>query len=267
MRNGRGWQTDGEKRGGEQYDGQPDKWNEAYFDLSAKCASGMSEEALYQSLQGLFGELPDESFCDCLPLYLKSADQAFFEQSSLSVEQLLQVRVFLIKQLSGTRVFGWNKDREEGSAEMHLAHALGPLCFNDHYGFTPSKCYLPPVFISRADPFLPLLESLVGEYRSPFLASMYLNFIEVAPHAEQLSFIVGCTEKWLERFPENNQFWIEWDFGRRLSAVMTTIFKESPEAFEVDGIRTRVDKMLARLVGLGVGQAHEMERLLYENQQ
>jgi hypothetical protein len=258
-----GW---GEEKG-EQYDGQPDKWNDVYFDLSAKFASGLSEEALHQSLQNLFGELPDESFCDCLPLYLKSADQAFFEKRSLSVELLLQIRTFLIRQLSGTRAFGWNKDREEGSAEMHLAHALASLCFNDHYGFTPSKCYLPPAFIPRADPFLPLLESLVGEYRSPFLASMYLNFIEVAPHPEQLSFIVGCTEKWLERFPENNQFWIEWDFGRRLSAVMITIFKESPEAFEVDGIRTRIDKILTRLVGLGVGQAHEMEKLLYQTRQ
>ena len=111
-----------------------------------------------------------------------------------------------------------------------------------------------------------LLESFVAEYRSPFLASMYLNFIEVAPRAEQLSFIVGCTEKWLERFPENNQFWIEWDFGRRLSAVMITIFQGSPEAFKVDGIRSRIDRILARLVSLGVGQANEMERLLYQSQ-
>ena len=248
----------------EHYDGQPDKWDDSYFDLSAQFASGLSEEALYQSLQDLFGELPDESLCDCLPLYLKSADRAFFEESTLSVEQLLQIRTFLIRQLSGTRVFGWNKDREEGSAEMHLAHALAALCFNDHYGFAPSKCYLPPTLISRADPFLPLLESLVGEYRSPFLASMYLNFIEVAPHAKQLSFIVGCTEKWLERFPESYQFWIEWDFGRRLSAVMITIFHESPKAFEVDGIRNRLDKTLVHLVGLGVSQAHDMEKLLYQ---
>jgi hypothetical protein len=258
-----GW---GEEKG-EQYDGQPDKWNDLYFDLCAQFVSGLSEEDLQQSLQGLFGELPDESFCDCLPLYLKSADQSFFERSSISDKQLLQIRTFLIKQLSGTRVFGWNKDREEASAEMHLAHALGTLCFNDHYGFSPSKCYLPPAFIPRADPFLPILENFVGEYRSPFLASMYLNFIEVAPRAEQLFFIVGCTEKWLERFPENNQFWIEWDFGRRLSAVMITIFQESPEAFEVGRIRTRIDKILARLVGLGVGQAHEMEKLLYQTRQ
>jgi hypothetical protein len=95
---------------------------------------------------------------------------------------------------------------------------------------------------------------------------MYLNFIEVAPRAEQLPFIVGCTEKWLERFPDSNQFWIEWDFGRRLSAVMVSIFHASPEAFEAHEIRSRIDKILTQLVGLGVGQAHEMEKLLYEDQ-
>ena len=250
----------------DQYDGQPDRWNEVYFDLAAKCAAGLSENALSQSLQDLFGALPDESFCDCLPLFLKGADQAFFEKNSLLTEQLLQIRAFLIKQLYGTRVFGWNKDREELSVEMHLAHPLATICFNDHNGLFPSKCYLPASFIPKADPFLPLLEEFVGEIRSPFLAVMCLNFMEVAPHVEQLSFVVGCTEKWLERFPENKQFWIEWDFGRRLSSILITIFHASPKVFEADGMRSRMDKILARLVGLGVGQAHEMEKLLYQHQ-
>jgi hypothetical protein len=250
----------------DQYDGQPDGWNEVYFDLAAKCVFGLSEDALNQSLQDLFGGLPDESFCDCLPLYLKSADKAFFENNSLSVEQMLQIRAFLMNQLRGTRVFGWNKDRDGASAEMHLAHALGTLCFNDHYGFYPSKCYLPPSFILRTDPFLPLLENFVGQYRSPFLATMYVNFMEVAPRAEQLPFIVGCTEKWLERFPESNRFWIEMGFGGRICSILITIFQASPEALGAEGMRSRIDKILTQLVGLGVGQAHEMEMLLYQSQ-
>jgi hypothetical protein len=250
----------------EQYDGQPDGWNEVYFDLAAKCASGLSEDALHQSLQDLFEGLPDESFCDCLPVYLKNADQSFFEKNSLSVEQLLQIRTFLIKQLYGTRAFGCNKDREEASVWMHLARPLATICFNDHNGPFPSKCYLPASFIPRTDPFLPLLEEFVGVCRSPFVAMMYLNFMEVAPRAEQLPFIVGCTEKWLERFPDSNQFWIEWDFGGRLSSVLITIFRASPDVFEANGMRSRIDKVLTQLVCLGVGQAHEIENLLYQRQ-
>jgi hypothetical protein len=250
-----------------QYDGQPDGWNEVYFELAAKCVAGLSAEALDQQLHGLFAGLPDESLCDCLPIFLRSADQAFFEKNLLSIEQTIQIRTFLIDELSETRVFGWNKDRDEASAEMHLAHALGPTCFNDDNSIGPSKCYLPSSFIPRADPFLPLLENFVGEFRSPFLATMYLNFMEVAPRAEQLPFIVGCIEKWLESFPDSNRFWIEMSFGARIGSLLTTIFHTSPEAFEPDELRSRIDKILTQLVGLGVGQAHEMERILYQQQQ
>jgi hypothetical protein len=90
--------------------------------------------------------------------------------------------------------------------------------------------------------------------------------MEVAPRAEQLPFIVGCTEKWLERFPDSNQFWIEWDFGGRLSSVLITIFRASPDVFEANGMRSRIDKVLTQLVCLGVGQAHEIENLLYQRQ-
>ncbi len=249
-----------------QYDGQPDGWNEVYFELTAKCVAGLSADALDQDLQGLFAGLPDESFCDCLPSFLRSADQAFFERNLLSIEQLIQIRRFLMSHLSGTKTFGWNKDRDEASAEMHLAHALGPLCFNDHNSVVPSKCYLPPSFIPKADPFLPLLENFVGEFPSPFLATMYLNFMEVAPRAEQLPFIIGCVEKWLKRFPDSNRFWIEMSFGGRICSILITIFRASHEAFDPVEVRSRIDKILAQLVGLGVAQAHELEKLMYQQQ-
>ena len=249
-----------------QYDGQPDGWNAVYFELAAKCVAGLSADALDQDLQGLFAGLPDESFCDCLPIFLRSADQAFFEKNLLSTEQMIQIRTFLIHQLSETRAFGWNKDRDEASAEMHLAHALGPLCFNDYNSVVPSKCYLPPSFIPRADPFLPLLENFVAEFRSPFLAAMYLNFMEVAPRAQQLPFIIGCVEKWLERYPDSNGFWIEMSFGERIGSLLITIFQASPGAFESAELRSRIDEILTQLVGLGVAQAHQLERLMYQHQ-
>lgn len=247
-----------------QYDGQPDSWNEVYYELAAKYVTGLNADALDQDLQGLFTGLPDESFCDCLPIFLRSADQAFFEKNLLTTEQMIQIRTFLIHQLSGTRVFGWNKDRDEARAELHLAHALGPICFNDYNSIGQSKCYLPPSFIPGADPFLPLLENFVAEFRSPFLASMYLNFMEVAPRADQLPFIIGCVEKWLERFPDSNQFWIEMSFGGRIGSLLITLFHASSEAFEPAELRSRIDNILTQLIGLGVGQAHEMEKLLYQ---
>jgi len=95
---------------------------------------------------------------------------------------------------------------------------------------------------------------------------MYLNFMEVAPRGEELSFVVGCIENWLERFPDSNRFWIEWGVGARISSVLITIFRDSPPTFEPTDLRSRIDKILGRLVGLGVAQAHEMEKLLYNRE-
>jgi hypothetical protein len=105
-----------EQEGDAQYDDQPDGWNEVYFELAAKCAAGLSSDALDQELQGLFAGLPDESICDCLPIFQRSADQAFFEKNLMSTEQMIQIRTFLRQRLSETRVFDWNKDRDEASA-------------------------------------------------------------------------------------------------------------------------------------------------------
>jgi hypothetical protein len=95
---------------------------------------------------------------------------------------------------------------------------------------------------------------------------MYLSFMEVAPRTEQLPFIVGCAEKWLERFPDSNRFWIEMNFGARIGSLLITIFHESPGVFTPSELCSRIDKILTQLVGLGVAQAHELERLMYQHQ-
>jgi hypothetical protein len=92
---------------------------------------------------------------------------------------------------------------------------------------------------------------------------MYLSFMEVAPRAEQLTFIVACVEKWLEPFPESNRFWIEMRFGGRIGSLLIMIFHTWPEAFGPAELRSRIDKVATQLVGLAIAQAHELERLMY----
>jgi hypothetical protein len=41
----------------EQYDGQPDSWNEVYFELAAKCAAGLSTGVLEPGASGSFCQL------------------------------------------------------------------------------------------------------------------------------------------------------------------------------------------------------------------
>jgi hypothetical protein len=167
----------------------------------------------------------------------------------------------LMGRLQQTRIFGWNKDRDELSVEMHLAPALATLCFNDE-GFRQSKCYLPASFIARADVFLPSLEAFVKVCTSPYLAIMYLNFMEVAPHSEQVPFVAACARTWLDRFPDSDRFWIEWKFGQRICSILVTIFQEAPEAFS-DAVMPEIERVVNKLVSLGAPHAYELEELLY----
>jgi hypothetical protein len=252
----------GDKKG--RFERGPSEWNAVYFEAAARCMRYMEEGAFEQRLRDFFSGLPDEPLMDTVTPFLRSADVGYLDFQTLSIDQLTRIRAFVIEQLQLTRMFSWNKDREETSVTSDIAPAFAALCFNIYNGgFAPTKCFVPPNLIPDTDPFLQLLEDFVVVCRSPFVTLLYLNFFEVAPHEKQISCVLGCSEKWLERFPESNQFWVEWGVGRRISAVLIAILNETPEAFDEERVRPRVDRLLGRLVGLGVNEAHEMERLLY----
>jgi hypothetical protein len=245
-------------------DGAPREWNEMYFELEARCLAGQSAEQLQRTLESLFSGLPDKTFCACLSEFLLNVDRSYFERGALAAVQAVQIRGDVIKRLQETNLFARNRDREELSVETHLAPALATICFNDH-GFRQTKCYLPSSFIERADVFLPLLESFLRDCTTPYVALMYLNFMEVAPRPEHASFVASCAGIWLGRFPESDRFWIEWEFGRRICSVLSAIFQQAPEAF-CDAVMPEVEPVLSKLVSLGAPQAYELEQMIYHAQ-
>jgi hypothetical protein len=253
----------GDKR--ERFERGPSEWNAVYFEAAARCMGNLGEEAFDQRLRDFFSELPDEPLMDTVTPFLRSADVGYLDFRSPAAEQLIRVRSFVIAQLQATRMFSWNKDRDETSVTSDIAPVFAAICFNIYNGgFAPSKCFVPPNLVPDTDPFLPLLESFIAICKSPFLTFHYLNFFEVAPHEKQVPCMLGCAEKWLEQFPQNDQFWIEWGVGRRISAILNAILKVSPNAFTTEELRARIDRLLSSLVGLGVNEAHEMEQLLYK---
>lgn len=247
----------------ERYDRGPSEWNNVFFELSPRCIGNLDSGPLRDYLNALFGDLPEEPLMNCLSTFIRSADVLHFDDHVLSVSQLLAIRTYAVERIRTTRLFSWNHDRDETSVTTDMTDILATICFNNYSPFTPSKCYVPAALIASMDPFLPLLEQFIDLWRSPFVTLMYLNFFEVAPRQEQLVCIIGCTEKWLERFPQDNRFWVEWNIGRRVASVLKRIFDDSPLVFFEDGMRTRVDFILSRLVGLGVPEAHELEQQLY----
>jgi hypothetical protein len=142
--------------------------------------------------------------------------------------------------------------------------AVATICFNDQ-ALRQTKCYLPVSFIERADVFLPLLETFVRDCTSPYVALMYLNFMEVAPRSEHASFVATCAGIWLDRFPDGDQFWIEWEVGRRICSILISIFQQAPEAFS-DTVMPEVERVLSKFVSFGAPQAYELEQMIYYGQ-
>jgi hypothetical protein len=247
----------------ERFDRGPSEWNSVFWGLLPRCLGDREAAALWEYLEGLFNDLPEEPLMSCLSTFIRSADVVHFDDHMLSVSQLLTIRTYALDRIKTTRLFSWNHDRDETSVTTDMTDILATLCFNTYNPFQPSKCYVPSGLVAGIDPFLPLLEKFIESWRSPFVTLMYLNLFEVAPRREQLWFVVGCTEKWLERFPQENRFWIEWSIGQRISLVLKKIFEDSPTAFAEETIRERIDSVISRLVGLGVPDAHELEQKLY----
>lgn len=247
----------------ERFDRGPSEWNSVVWGLLPRCLGDREATALWEYLEVLFNDLPEEPLMSCLSTFIRSADVVHFDDHMLSVSQLLTIRTYALDRIKTTRLFSWNNDRDETSVTTDMTDILATFCFNTYNPFQPSKCYVPSGLVAGIDPFLPLLEKFIESWRSPFVTLMYLNLFEVAPRREQLWFVVGCTEKWLERFPQENRFWIEWNIGQRISLVLKKVFEDSPTAFAEETIRERIDSVISRLVGLGVPDAHELEQKLF----
>lgn len=52
-----------------------------------------------------------------------NVDRAYFERDALTAAQAKQIRANLIKRIQATKLYGWNKDRDELSVTMYLAPA------------------------------------------------------------------------------------------------------------------------------------------------
>ena len=250
-------------------DKSPQEWNEVYFDLESRCLSEQSPAQLDTTIESLLSRAAGQHTCSCVSELLLSVDRAYFERNALTAAQAAQIRANLIQRVQATKLYGWNKDRDELSVAMYLAPALATIAFNDR-GFRQSKCYLPASFIEKADPFLPILESFLRDCTSPYLGLMYLNFMEVAPRPEHASFIATCSGIWLDRFPDSDRFWIEWQFGVRICTLLMntatstrgvqryghtrgrTYPEQARESRSSTGLRTGADDLLWSDLSIGI---------------
>jgi hypothetical protein len=246
----------------EQIDGEPESWNEVYFKLAARGLPGLPPEHAATVMPAYFGLLPDETLFDNLKIFLWQADLLFFNQNLLSSEVALSIRTLAGHLIQSTRGWKWLQDDRTLSSEMHISAVVSMFYFNhDGGGLGPSKCYLFAGAIPRITPFLTVFEELALDCRCPLIGLLLLNVIEVAPTAAHLPLLISLGSAWMETYQESVQFWIEYQFGKRLCASVGSILSQAkPESSQAD--LEALDRLLSHLVRLGIPDARRAEYIL-----
>ncbi len=146
--------------------------------------------------------------------------------------------------------------------------AIAVLVFNEFgHHFQPAKCYLLPKGVDRLGPFLPLLREVAEGGPAYFMATTLLNLLEVSPRPDHIGLACAAAKSWLASQPENREFWIGQAFGRRVCSVIAAILRLDPDLLSSrQPLRREIDEFLAKLVRLGVSEAHRLEEALREIQ-
>ncbi len=210
----------------EEVENPPREWNDAYFELLAHCLPGLALPEIEQLALIPISSLPDRSFFDVLPPFLRTVDIVYFNDRALDEPIVIGIRSKLANRLMASSGWKWQQRRRSASIETHIGPAIAVLFFND-YGFAqPAKCYLVPGSLDRLPPFLPVLEMLVKSGPSLFIAIVTLNLLEVSPRSTQLPFVVPAANAWLGSYPDDTEFWVAHGIGRRVCVWLEEILRQ-----------------------------------------
>ncbi len=241
----------------------PREWNDAYFDLLARCLPGLALPEIDQLALVPICSLSDKPFFDAITQFLWSVDAIYFNDLGLQEPIAIGIRSTLANRLMASS--GWKRlgGSRSTSIEIHIAPAIAALFFNDHGFAQPTKCYLLPKGIDRLDSFLPGLEKLVESGPSLFVAVLTLNLLEVSPRSAHLPFIVAAAKTWLESYRDDSDFWVDYGIGHRVCVWIEEARRHEPALLDTNkAVRFDVDRLLAALISLGVPDAKRLEEAL-----
>jgi hypothetical protein len=241
----------------------PHEWNNAYFDLLARCLPGLTVSEIDELALGLILGLPGEAFLDVMTIFLRSVDNVYFTGTALGDTEAVHIRTALARRLMTSRQWEWQRRDLSDSITTHLGPAIASLAFNDFGHFQPAKSYLLPKGIDRLPPFIPLLTELAESGPFLFVAMVLLNLLEVSPRTDHLGLVCAAAQKWMFAHSESREFWVGAAIGRRVCAVLTAILALDPKLFATDQpVRREIDALLGKLIRLGVAEAHRLEEAL-----
>ena len=243
-------------------DHAPTAWNDAFYVLVANELMDVDSHE-FRALLHEIEMLPDESFGDIAETVLLVADICYFNDPSRSAARPAELRYRLVKRTLNLR--HWNRDLrpQDLSVDMGTAGIVARLLFNTHNPLGGTASYLVPAVFDRIDPLLDSLRPLLPGGPTPFIALCTMNALLTAPRARQIGFVLEAAEAWLERLPRDAAMWVDLGIGRRIVDWMNAAVVDDPLiTARAHPMRSRVDILVGRLVGLGVPGSYELEQRL-----
>jgi hypothetical protein len=254
--NGAGLRPDAE------IEGRIDEWNGVFFSFMARAFTRMgADEAVAHVARAAV--VPDVSFLDVANELVPAIDRVYFNGLGLDLKTALRLRALLADRLIRTAAWQRERGRSELSVEMKIGPAIATLFFNNYGAFGSASCYLLSKGIDQVDPFLPMLERLIEEGPVPFSGLLTMNLLEVSPRPAHIAFLMSCARTWLRRQPTNMVLWVDGGLGARIARWLETTFQtDATVRSPAHPLRAEMEDVLARLVQIGVAEAHRVEALL-----
>ncbi|MBX3429961.1 MAG: hypothetical protein KF779_10295 [Hyphomonadaceae bacterium] len=238
----------------------PRDWNRIFFVTMAESLKGADIATMEAAMRPIV-ELPERNFFDVTAELIRSIDVMFFNDAGIEPDVALAGRRLIADRLG--QFYAWRglRGTKSDGVEMHLGPAGAVIFFNElEFRQTP-RSYLPAAMVDRSLIFLPVLQDLAVAAPSPFVAIITMNYLEVSARAEQLPLLLAFAEAAVAAYPSDRSFWIDHGVGRRVCRWLETLFDTHPEV--ITGDRATLDLLLARLVAIGVTEAHALETKLH----
>jgi hypothetical protein len=234
-------------------------WNLHYYAFYAERLLDGDDEAFAADLP-FVTDLPDAPFGEVAQTVQHSADVLYFNHTSRAPERPVALREKLVTRLM--TLSRWRSIRDPGKARIDLESGgvIGQMLFNTYSPITGTHSYLVPTVFDRVDPFLPILRPMLPGGPTAFVARCTMNLLLVAPRSRHLGFLLDAVEAWFGR-TTSPELWIAAGVGGRVMQWFEACVVEDPGLLKPGHpARTRIDRVLGRLVAVGVAEAHDLER-------
>jgi hypothetical protein len=239
-----------------------DEWNSVFFRLLARTMPVMKADQASAAVRRAIA-VPDQSFFDIAECLVPALDDFYFNGLGLDLEMATRLRGLVADRIVETS--GWKRecDRAELSSGLWIGPAIGGLFFNIYNSVSGARCYLLAKGIDQVEPFFPMLTRLIEVGPVPFTAMLTMNMLEVSKRPEHAPFFLSSALTWLRRQPGNSRLWVDGGLGARLANWLESVTTSgSSLRAATHPLRAQIDEGLARLVQVGIAEAHRIEHAL-----